>query len=33
MSKIKDYAEQVFGEDWECALEDYLCQRHIERRG
>lgn len=22
MSKIKDYAEQLYGEDWECKLED-----------
>lgn len=32
MSKIKRYAESILGEDWECALEDYLAERYIEGR-
>lgn len=28
MSKIKDYAEELYGEDWECALEDYYSERY-----
>lgn len=31
MSKIKDYAEELYGEDWECALEDYYTLRYSER--
>ena len=33
MSAIKRYAEETLGEDWECALEDYLVTRYYERRG
>lgn len=33
MSKTKDFAYELYGEDWECALEDYLITRAIERRG
>ena len=28
MSKIKDYAEELYGEDWECAIEDYYSIRY-----
>ena len=31
MSKIKDYAQNIYGEDWECALEDYYTLRYSER--
>lgn len=31
MSKIKDYAEQTYGEDWEVALEDYYSLKYGER--
>lgn len=28
MSKIKDYAYELYGEDWECALEDYYSLKY-----
>lgn len=31
MSKIKDYAEQILGEDWEQGLEEYLVERYLTR--
>lgn len=31
MSKIKDYARELYGEDWEVALEDYYSLRYGER--
>lgn len=31
MSKIKDYAEELYGEDWECALEDYYTLKYSGR--
>ena len=31
MSKIKDYAEQILGEDWEEEFEYYLIERTLTR--
>lgn len=31
MSKTKDYAQELYGEDWEVALEDYYTLRYSER--
>ena len=31
MSKIQDYANEVYGEDWECALEDYYYLKYTGR--
>ena len=31
MSKTKDFAYELYGEDWECALEDYYTLRYGER--
>lgn len=28
MSKTKDYAYELYGEDWECALEDYYSLKY-----
>lgn len=31
MSKTKDYAYELYGEDWEVVLEDYYTLRYSER--
>lgn len=28
MSKTKDFAYELYGEDWECALEDYYSLKY-----
>lgn len=32
MSKIKEYAAETYGEEWETALEDYLADRYLTER-
>ena len=33
MSKIKQYAEELYGENWSDIIEDCLAQRYLDRIG